>query len=82
MNILKTLRKPYFSIFYTLLILILSCSSPTNNNEIEENIISVEKFAQEHFELSNSLLALLKNESNINYDLLNSSINEIKALAN
>ena len=80
MNILKALRQPYFSIFCTSLILITSCSSPANENVIEENTISVEKFAQQHFELSNSLLSLLENESNIDYDSLNSSLNNVKNL--
>jgi len=90
MTILKILRKPYLSIFLSLLVLFVSCSP--NQNEISDTSepLSLANYVEKHLELSSNITTLLKNEKMVNLlvlqtaedDLTYDQFNEILKKAN
>ncbi|MEN8817846.1 MAG: hypothetical protein ABF274_13375 [Nonlabens sp.] len=90
MNVIKTLRKPYLSIFLSALVLFVSCSQYDNDiNEVEENL-SLSEFVEKHLELSSSVLSLINDENkqdilaleNIEETLTYNQLNKVLADAN
>lgn len=67
MNILKTLRKPYLSIFLTVLTLFVSCNQDATSEGIDSQFetISLKEFVTKHIELT-SKMSKHKNSLNFN----------------
>lgn len=67
MNILKTLRKPYFAMFLASLILFVSCNQDSllENSEIQTQ--TLEEYIAKHIELTSKLVVL---KNSVDYDVV------------
>lgn len=77
MNILKHLRKPYFSIFLATLVLFVSCSQ-YDNIELEEKSLTLEEYTENNMEIINQMTYILSREKNIDVDKLMNPNNSVK----
>lgn len=84
MNLIKTLRKPYFSIFLASLMLFISC----NTNTLERTNLNTDELknvVENHIKISQKIASKFKNEDNIDINILSNSpkffnnANELKA---
>ncbi len=75
MNILNTLRKPYFCIFLSSIILFSSCYNSSNDilSSEEINTLAMEKYVEKHISLTNELAGIFAEEKNIDINILSSS---------
>lgn len=72
MNFIKTLRKPYLSIFLASLMLFISCnpnSYETNNLDTEE----LKSVVMKHIQISENISSIFRNENSVNLDILSKS---------
>lgn len=78
MNILNTLRKPYFAIFFSSLLLFISCSDTSSNinEERKFNYTTFKAFKGLEYKVSISEKVLLTHNSIEKYEKINQQINE------
>lgn len=67
MNILKTLRKPYFAMFLASLILFMSCNQDTLLEDTETKTQSLEEYLTKHIELTSKMIEL---KNSVDYDIV------------
>ncbi|NEV92993.1 biotin transporter BioY [Psychroflexus sp. YR1-1] len=65
MDILKTLRKSYFTMFLASLVLLISCSQYDDEIIDTNEKLSLSNYIEEHLKLTTELMILLESERNI-----------------
>lgn len=67
MNILKTLRKPYFGMFLATLMLFVSCNKDDILEDSEIQMQTLDEYIEKHIELTSKFVEL---KSSIDYDII------------
>lgn len=67
MNILKTLRKPYFAMFLASLMLFVSCNQDSISEDLEIQTQTLDEYFAKHLELTSKMVEL---KNSVDYDVI------------